>query len=160
MAASVLIIDADGDCGGGTAELITGNPRVRQVDIAVNAYDAYSNTDNTSLYVVSRAAEYLSTLKQALADVRITKDSMPLCLYSAGVDGHEEAERGLPGMTADVLVERDRIVFEWCRRAGLRLAYTLGSGAVSGTMTRERLVSLHRNTVEAAAVTASNEIID
>jgi acetoin utilization deacetylase AcuC-like enzyme len=154
---SVLIIDADGDCGGGTAELIADTPRVRQVDIAVDAYDAYSDTDNASLYLVSRASEYLSTLKQALADVRISGDSMPLCLYTAGVSGHEEAERGLPGITADVLAERDRIVFDWCRRAGLRLAYTLGSGTASGSMTRERLVSLHRNTVEVAAVAASSE---
>ena len=156
-ASSVLIIDADGDCGGGTAELIAGNPRIRQVDVSVDGYDSYVNTNNASLHLVASASEYLATLGHALDAVEIGGDAKPLCLYSAGVNGHEDAEGGLPGITDDVLKERDRLVFDWCRRAGVRVAYTLGSGSLSGTMTRDRLVSLHRNTVEVAAVAASSE---
>jgi acetoin utilization deacetylase AcuC-like enzyme len=151
----VLIIDADGDCGGGTAELIAGNPHVQQVDIAVDDYDAYSDTSNASLYVVSQARDYLPTFEQALEAVKIVPGSEPICLYSAGVNGYEKASRGLPGITAEILRERDRLVFNWCRRVGVRVAYTLGSGSLSDNVTSETLVALHRQTVEAAAVAAS-----
>ncbi len=153
----ILVLDFDGDCGGGTAEVISGNSRIQQIDVAVNDRDAYCSTENATLHLVASADRYIPAIQQALEDVQASGRSYFLCLYSAGVDGCERAAGGLTGITAEVLAERDRVVFEWCRRAGLRTAYTLGGGSVSGGMSKELLVGLHRQTIEAAAMAATRK---
>jgi acetoin utilization deacetylase AcuC-like enzyme len=154
---AVLILDLDGSCGGGTAEMIAGMNRVRLIDIAVNDRDAYANTENASLQIVASAGEYLDRLRSALHSLDVAKEQNPVCIYSAGVDGFEGMDGGLGGMTAEVLAERDRMVFAWCRSVGLRTAYTLGGGEECGGCPRETLVALHRQTIEAAAMEASRK---
>lgn len=153
----VLILDLDGSCGGGTAALISDVPRIRLIDIAVNETDAYEDTANSSLRIVSKASDYLAVLRETLGRLNVAKEQLPVCIYSAGVDGHEHALGGLPGLTADLLAERDRIVFEWCCRVGIRTAYTTGGGEVSETLSQESLVALHRRTIETAAEIASKK---
>jgi acetoin utilization deacetylase AcuC-like enzyme len=153
----VLILDLDGDCGGGTAELISGNGRIRQIDVAVNRRDAYRSTENATLDLVARASDYVPAIEKALAALRPAADGVRVCLYSAGVDCYEGAASGLRGITAEVLAERDRLVFEWCRRLELRTAYILGGGDLSGGLSRDTLVGLHRQTIEAAAMAATRK---
>jgi acetoin utilization deacetylase AcuC-like enzyme len=147
---AVLLLDMDGGCGGGTAGLIADTKRVRQLDVAVNERDAYDSTTNATLHVVTKASDYLTTLQTCLDGLDVAKESSPLCIYSAGVDGFEGAAGGLAGITAEVLAERDRLVFEWCRRVNIRTVYTLGSGDVSDGLSRDTIVALHRQTIEAA----------
>jgi acetoin utilization deacetylase AcuC-like enzyme len=156
----VLILDADGDCGGGTAELIAGDVRVRQVDIAVSSRDAYENTENATLHLVSHATDYLPTIRHVLEGVVVGHGRECLCLYTAGVDGHEAAVGGMSGITADVLAERDRIVFDWCLANGVRVAYTIGGGDVSDRLSVELLITMHRQTIETAAMAASRKRLD
>src|SRR5205085_10730708 len=40
-AESVLILDLDAHCGGGTHSLIKNNPKIWQVDVSVNVFDNY-----------------------------------------------------------------------------------------------------------------------
>lgn len=156
-ARAVLILDLDGSCGGGTAEMIAAMKRVRLVDIAVNERDAYASTHNSSLQIVHSAAGYLVAVRSALDSLNVAKERHAMCVYSAGVDGFEGMEGGLRGMTAEVLAERDRMVFAWCRSMGLRTVYTLGGGQECGGCSRETLVTLHRQTVEVAAMEASQK---
>lgn len=153
----VLILDLDGGCGGGTAALINDVPRIRLIDIAVNETDAYEDTANSSLRIVSKASDYLDVLRETLGRLNVAKERSPVCIYSAGVDGHEHARGGLPGLTAELLAERDRIVFKWCCQVGIRTAYTIGGGEVSETLSQESLVALHRRTIETAAAMATKE---
>jgi acetoin utilization deacetylase AcuC-like enzyme len=153
----ILVLDFDGDCGGGTAEVISGNSRIQQIDVAVNDRDAYHSTENATLHLVARADHYIPEIQQILEDVQASGRSYFMCLYSAGVDGCERAAGGLTGIAAEVLAERDRIVFDWCRRVGLRTAYTLGGGSMSSGMSKELLVGLHRQTIEAAAMAATRK---
>ncbi len=145
-----VILDLDGSCGGGTASLIAGISGVRQVDIAVNDLDAYDDTANASLRVVADASDYLDLLRETLDRLEPRVNQSTLCIYSAGIDGFERAERGLRGMTADLLKQRDRMVFEWCVRVDVPTAYTIGGGTVSEAMPREVVVDLHRQTIETA----------
>jgi acetoin utilization deacetylase AcuC-like enzyme len=146
----VLVLDLDGTCGGGTASMIRDMPHVRQLDIAVSELDSYADTPNACLRVVSESSRYLEVLRTSLSSLESLDPRGWRCIYSAGIDGSEHAERGLAGMTAAVLAERDRIVFEWCLRMGMRTAYALGCGDVSPAMPREAVVALHRQTIEVA----------
>ena len=145
-----LLIDLDGDCAGGTASLIDRDSRIRLVDVAVSDRDAYSPTKNASLEVVADASCYLDVLRRALAGVPAEQYAGQLCIYSAGVDGAESAAGGLPGLTAAILAERDRLVFSWCLKHRIRTAFLLGGGETSGALPRESLVALHRQTIDIA----------
>ena len=48
-AKSVLILDLDAHCGGGTASLIAGEPRIRQLDVSVSSYDSYPDSEQSPL---------------------------------------------------------------------------------------------------------------
>src|SRR5687768_16014561 len=66
-AGSVLVLDLDAHCGGGTASLIAGEPRIRQLDVATNRFDAYDTTPQSTLRVVADPQDYLPTIKGELA---------------------------------------------------------------------------------------------
>ena len=51
-AASVLILDLDAHCGGGTASLIAEEPRIWQLDVSVSAFDSYESRERASLRIV------------------------------------------------------------------------------------------------------------
>ena len=146
----VLLLDLDGDCAGGVASLIEGDQRIYLVDVAIGERDAYRPSANAYLDVVGNAADYLDAVRRALGRIPVDLYSGHLCLYSAGVDGHEAAERGLPGLTAAILAERDRLVFSWCLKHRIRTAFLLGGGETSGALPRESLVALHRQTIDIA----------
>jgi acetoin utilization deacetylase AcuC-like enzyme len=148
---SVLILDLDAHCGGGTHSLVAGEPRIRHADIAVDPFDFYTPTAENSFELVSDAARYLPAVRELLARLE-SSGSYDLCLYNAGMDPHEgSAEGGLPGITEETLAERERLVFAWCRAHAIPVAFVLAGGYVSPRLPRERLVALHRLTVEMAA---------
>jgi acetoin utilization deacetylase AcuC-like enzyme len=148
---SVLILDLDAHCGGGTHSLVAREPRIRHADIAVNSFDYYTPTAENSLEMVTDAARYLPAVRELLARLE-SSGSYDLCLYNAGMDPHEgSAEGGLAGITEETLAERERLVFAWCRAHAIPVAFVLAGGYVSPRLPQERLVALHRLSVEAAA---------
>ena len=52
---SVLILDLDAHCGGGTHALIAGDPRIRQVDVSISEFDNYVPRAPHTLDVVGSA---------------------------------------------------------------------------------------------------------
>jgi len=148
----VLVLDLDAHCGGGTDELVGHHPGVRILDIAVDPFDRYTPSPNNSLDVVATAGEYLPTLRRRLA--ALEGDSFGLVLYNAGMDPHQDCEvGGLRGIDELVLAQRERIVFEWCRRRGLPVAFVLAGGYIGPKLDEARLVALHRLTLSAAVNT-------
>jgi len=151
-ARGVLILDVDAHCGGGTASLIAGEPRITQIDIAVNSFDSYPSTTQARLDVVTNSAAYLSTIRSRLAEIDRRGEQFDLCLYNAGMDPCEDCDTGsLPGVNATVLGERERLVFEWCRGRRLPVVYVLAGGYIGPRLDQRRLVELHRLTMAAAA---------
>jgi len=148
---SVLILDLDAHCGGGTASLIDGHPALWQVDVSVSEYDGYTTTERVSLDLVSDAADYLSTIERRLDELDRRNVHFGLCLHNAGMDPHEDCPTdGLPGITREILAARERLVFEWCRRRRLPVAFALAGGYVGPRLDVARLVDLHRLTLTAA----------
>src|SRR5688572_22302896 len=56
-AESVLILDLDAHCGGGTHSLIRGDARIRQIDVSVNSFDQYLPEGSNTLDIVRTAGE-------------------------------------------------------------------------------------------------------
>ncbi len=159
-AESVLILDLDAHCGGGTASLIADEERIRQIDVAVNSFDIYrADTGNRpggethiALRVVHDAASYLSEIEQALGEFSGRKTRFDLCIYNAGMDPFEGCSTGgLQGITRDTLAAREDLVFEWCRDYAAATAFVLAGGYIGWGLDAEGLVDLHRLTLTAAA---------
>jgi acetoin utilization deacetylase AcuC-like enzyme len=146
----VLIIDLDAHVGDGTLELIQDWSSVSHIDITVAPWEFHpGDPDRCTLDVITDVAEYLPTLSRRLR--RVDLDALDLCIYNAGMDVHADCEvGGLPGMTLDVIRQREHTVFDWAARAGVPVAFVLAGGYVGARLTRDRLVALHRLTIEAA----------
>jgi acetoin utilization deacetylase AcuC-like enzyme len=150
---SVLILDLDAHCGGGTAALIANDPKVWQIDVSVSDYDRYPNSDRKRLEIVEDCAQYLPTVRRVLDEADHRGLKFDLCLYNAGMDPHEHCSiGGKKGITHDVLAERERKVFQWCRARRMPIAFVLAGGYVSRGLEQQELVKLHRLTLESAAV--------
>lgn len=156
-ARKVLILDLDAHCGGGTVSLIADEPRILQLDLSVNDFDIYPTTPQHTVEVIKRSADYLPTLRSRLAELDQRGEAFDLCLYNAGMDPCEDCDTGsLPGVNRALLGEREQLVFEWCRRNRLPLAFVLAGGYTGPRLDQQRLVALHRLTLDAAALPGTN----
>ena len=152
-ARSVLILDLDAHCGGGTHSLLCNRAGVRHADIAVSEFDNYMPTDDNFLGIIHYASDYIPTLEKMLAKLERT-GRYDLCLYNAGMDPHEDCSvGGLAGITDAVLADRERLVFDWCRKHACPVAFVLAGGYTGSALTQDELVALHRLTIETAALT-------
>ena len=107
-AKSVLILDLDAHCGGGTASLIANEPRIRQIDVSIDNYDTYPASDQARLVMVGNSSEYLATVRRLLDEADPLANPFDLVLYNAGMDPSELcAIGGLAGITREILAERE-----------------------------------------------------
>lgn len=145
---SVMILDLDAHCGGGTHSLVGDDARVVHIDVSVSPVDAYTPGPHGTLDMVHRSSDYLPTIERRLEERAAELPAM--CLYNAGMDPHEQCDiGGLLGITHDILATRERIVFEWCAANRVPVAFVLAGGYI-GRLTQAELVELHRLTIEAA----------
>lgn len=150
-AKSVLILDLDAHCGGGTAELIADDPRLWQIDVSVNQFDHYTSSERVWLAVVRKSSDYLPAIQSGLDATRKRGLHFGLCLYNAGMDPFEGCSTGgLFGITRQHLADRECMVFEWCRAQKLPIAFVLAGGYVSPDLDVPGLVDLHRLTLTMA----------
>ncbi|MFO0897894.1 MAG: hypothetical protein U0836_10770 [Pirellulales bacterium] len=151
-AGSVLILDLDAHCGGGTASLIGDEPRITQFDVSTSHFDQYRDTAQARLAMVDSAAQYMDCVRRALDDANALGVAYDLCLYNAGMDPYEGCPvGGLPRIDREMLAERERRVFAWCAERRLPVAFVLAGGYLGPRLDRAKLVGLHRLTLTAAA---------
>lgn len=142
---SVLILDFDAHCGGGTASLIADDPRIAQVDVSVSPFDWYAGSIE-----VTHAEDYLPAIRRALDDVEQAYD---LVLYNAGMDPFQGCDiGGLDGITRAILAAREQMVFRWCAEGNLPVAFVLAGGYIGSALSTAQLVELHRLTITSAAL--------
>lgn len=94
---------------------------------------------------------YVATIERELSSL---DGSFDLCLYNAGMDPCELSDQGMPGVKASALAARERLVFDWCHAHAVPVAFVLAGGYLSKRLDRGGLVSLHRETLLAAAASA------
>jgi acetoin utilization deacetylase AcuC-like enzyme len=115
-ARSVLVLDLDAHCGGGTVSLLAGDERVRHADVSTDDFDHYDGSERDRLEMVTDGASYLPTIHRMLSALGRRGPRFDLCLYNAGMDPCEDCPTGgLRGVTGEVLARRERMVFDWCR---------------------------------------------
>jgi acetoin utilization deacetylase AcuC-like enzyme len=150
-AKSVLILDLDAHCGGGTASLIADEPRIWQVDVSVSGFDFYQSTDRARLELVDQPFEYIPAVNRKLKALDSEGLDFDLCIYNAGMDPHEDCSTGgLRGITTGELAYREEQVFSWCQRRSLPLAFVLAGGYMGLDLDEAGLVELHRLTLAQA----------
>jgi acetoin utilization deacetylase AcuC-like enzyme len=156
-AGSVLIVDLDAHCGGGTASLIAEEPRIRQMDVAVDSFDFYGDSviqksgGRIRLRLVHDSDDYLAEIEKGLGEVEDRGPSFDLCLYNAGMDPFEGCSiGGLTGVTREMLAARERLVFDWLGRQGAAVAVVMAGGYLGERLDAAGLVDLHRLTLSAA----------
>jgi acetoin utilization deacetylase AcuC-like enzyme len=150
-ASAVLILDLDAHCGGGSASLIANDSRIWQLDVSVDSYDSYDGSARARLRLVKRGEDYLGEIESGLREIVRQGQQFDLCLYNAGMDPFEGCpDGGLIGITKEMLAARERLVFEWCRRQGLAVAFMLAGGYIGEQLDADGLVDLHRLTISAA----------
>lgn len=146
----ILILDLDAHCGGGTHSLLGRHPGVRQLDVAVDAFDRYQPQGENTLDLVDAAGRYLPLIERRLGELR--EERFDLCLYNAGMDPHQHCPvGGLAGIDDDILAQRENLVFSWCRQRKLPVAFVLAGGYIGPRLDQAALVKLHRLTVAAAS---------
>ena len=146
-ARSILILDLDAHCGGGTHSLIESDDRIRQIDVSVNVVDAYWQNGINTLDIVRDADNYLTTIEARLNE----PVSYDICIYNSGMDADERCEvGGFAGINADILRQREEMVFSWAKKRGVPIAFVLAGGYAGAALTQDELVNLHRHTITSA----------
>jgi len=150
-AESVLIIDVDAHCGGGTHSLIKNDDRIRQIDVSVDSFDHYEATGRNTMDLVQNADQYLTIIAGRLSELDREGRKPGFCLYNSGMDPDERCRiGGMTGITDSVLRERERTVFDWFTHRSIPIAFVIAGGYAGGAMEQQSLVALHRMTVSTA----------
>jgi len=138
------VVDLDLHQGNGTARIFQGDSSV--FTCSLHQEHLYPPKERSSLDVGLDAftgdSEYLEKLRAALP--RVFESRPEIVVYQAGADPYEEDQLGELRLTVGGLRERDRTVFEECRRRGVPVAVTLGGGYARRTAD---VVAIHVNTL-------------
>ena len=144
-AIKVGILDTDSHCGGGTFQLVGDNERIVLADVSCDSYDIWQpNSDRHHLKVVNSANEYLDAVKQALKHL----DGVDALIYNAGMDPFEDCMTGgMPGITREVLAERERLVAQWCEDTQTPAMFVLAGGYGGKNLDLDGVARLHLPTI-------------
>lgn len=145
----VAILDCDVHQGDGTAALMTGEPRVRTIDLFGDNNFPARKVDPDVAFALPNAMEdeaYLITLDAALLAV---SDFRPdFIIYNAGVDPLYQDRLGRLSLTLEGLRERDRRVFALANTSRIPVISVCGGGYA---LPVELTVTAYTNTLRAAA---------
>jgi acetoin utilization deacetylase AcuC-like enzyme len=141
----VAVLDTDSHCGGGTFQLVGDNEKTVLADVSCNSYDIWQpNSDRHHLKVVKSANEYLDAVKQALKHL----EGVDALIYNAGMDPFEDClTGGMPGITREVLAERERLVAQWCEDTQTPAMFVLAGGYGGKNLDLDGVARLHLPTI-------------
>lgn len=126
----VLILDLDVHQGDGTAAILENEPRVTTVSIHCRCNwpaRKRQSTLDVALDPATGDRTYLELLAGLLPGL-LRRSAPDLVLYDGGVDPHVRDRLGRLALSDRGLAERDRLVLEACRAAGLPVACVIGGG--------------------------------
>lgn len=151
LARRIVVIDCDVHQGNGTAAIFAGDESVFTFSIhGAGNYPVRKERSDLDVPLPdgTRDAAYLDALDRGLAEA-IGRARADLAIYLSGADPHEGDRFGRLSLTREGLRERDRRVFESCRRAGLPVAVAMAGGYGRNL---EDSVAIHAATVEEASL--------
>lgn len=151
-ARSILILDLDAHFGGGTHSLVVDDPQIWLLDISTNDFDQYPSSEQARSILAHDPDQYLPTIEECLKDLEHCAPQFDLCIYNAGIDPYENCSMGgLPGITREILAKRERMVFEWCAKRKLPVAFAIAGGYINRRLNEDMLTDLHLLTIRSAA---------
>lgn len=150
----VLIIDCDVHQGNGTAAVFANDPTVFTFSIhGAKNFPFHKENSDLDIAMEDEAGDevYLDALENGLRD-SIQRSGADLAIYLAGADPFEGDRLGRLKMSKTGLAERDRLVLDYCRRAGMPVAVAMAGGYAEEVTD---IVDIHFQTVCAALTLAS-----
>jgi len=126
----VAILDCDAHQGNGTAAIAAGDPTIFTFSIHSElSFPIHKERSDLDIGLDDGTgdAAYLEALEAGLRRALHLADAS-LAIYLAGADPYEEDLLGRLALSKAGLVERDRMVFELCRRAGIPVAVATAGG--------------------------------
>lgn len=151
LARRLLIVDLDVHQGNGTAELCAGDDRIYTFSMhGARNYPARKPASSLDVALPNGTgdAEYLDSLAHHLP-VAIRDSAADAVIYLAGADPFMGDRLGLLALTKAGLAERDRMVFQACRRHSLPVAVTMAGGYAARV---DDIVDIHAQTIRLAAM--------
>lgn len=146
----VFVLDCDEHGGNGTEEFTHRLPNLFNYSINGTRFgcegDNLRSVSRTLRPITKNFEPYLNALIDAFA--KIEEFQPDIIIYQAGADPHIDDPLGSLGMTTDQMIERDQIVFEFCRQSGISTMFVLAGGYQEPI--EERLAPLHVATFAAA----------
>jgi len=146
----VLVIDCDVHQGNGTAAIFRGDDSVFTFSIhGANNYPFAKEAGDLDVEVPDDTGDraYLDLLAPAL-ERAIHKARAGLAIYLAGADPYIDDRLGRLALTKQGLLNRDRMVFEACEKAGLPVAVSMAGGYARDI---EDTIDINFHTPETAA---------
>jgi acetoin utilization deacetylase AcuC-like enzyme len=144
----VAVVDCDVHQGNGTAMIFAADPAVFTFSMhQENNYPGSKPKSTLDIGLDDGAGdeEYLRALASALPSVLVSAPD--IVFYVAGADPFEEDQLGGLNLTLDGLRQRDRMVFEAARAAGVPVVVTFAGGYA---VRLEDTVAIHVATIDEA----------
>jgi acetoin utilization deacetylase AcuC-like enzyme len=149
LAKKILIIDCDVHQGNGTAAIVKNDPTIFTFSIhGKNNFPYQKEQSDLDISLENNADDgiYLTALADGLK-ASIDAAGADLAIYLAGADPYRNDRFGRLDLTKKGLAERDRLVFQHCRSAGLPTAVTMAGGYAPNV---QDTVDIHFQTVVSA----------
>ena len=153
MGRRAAVIDLDVHQGDGTAAIFSGDESVLTVSLhGAQNFPFRKQLSRIDVALTDGTGDdaYLEQLRTVLP--QIAQFGPEVLLYQSGVDALAGDRLGRLALSPAGLRERDRMVFEFVRSAGLPVVVTLGGGYAQPVA---RTVEAHANTFRAAAILGS-----
>lgn len=147
----VVVLDCDVHQGNGTAAIAAGDSTIFTFSIhGARNFPFHKEKSDLDIGLEDETGDeaYLEALERGL-QLALDRAEADLAIYLAGADPFAGDRLGRLALSKAGLAERDRMVFEMCRKAGLPVAVTMAGGYgrdVSDT------VDIHFQTVCLAAL--------
>lgn len=148
------VVDCDVHQGNGTAAIFRDDPRVFTMSLhGAHNFPFRKEVGDLDVTFEDGAGdvEYMAALTHHLPHV-LDATTPDIVFYLAGADPYEGDRLGRLKLTVDGLLERDRYLFEQCRRRRLPVVVAMSGGYAPDV---EAIVSIHLNTIKEAARSAA-----
>ena len=147
LARRAVVIDLDVHQGNGTARIFAGDDAVFTFSLhGEKNYPFHKEASRLDVGLPDGCGDqrYLDTLAAHLEPV-LDRARADLVFYLAGADPYEGDRFGRLALTRAGLRQRDRMVFQACRRRGLPVVMTLSGGYARNV---QDVAEIHADTVE------------
>jgi acetoin utilization deacetylase AcuC-like enzyme len=152
---SAVILDLDVHQGNGTAFIFRDSPEVFTLSVhGANNYPFRKEPSDLDLELPdgTKDGPFLDVVEKGVGTA-LAASQFDVAFFLAGADPYEGDRLGRLAVSKEGLQERDRLVLDACRKAGIPLAVVMSGGYASSM---EDSVDIHFTTVELAARAAGD----